>query len=126
MKEIQSFQDLIAWQKAMDSAIYVYQETTDLPADERFGLRGQMRRSAVRIPSTIAEGWGRQSSGDYLRFLKIAQGSLYELVTQSELCRRLAYNGDWKGICSRAEEVGRILHGLIQSIKDCLNHPSEA
>ena len=126
MTEIQSYQDLIAWQKAMDLAVYVYQETAKLPADERFGLRGQMRRSAVRIPSTIAAGWGRQSSGDYLRFLKIAQGSLYELVTQSELCRRLAYNGDWKGICSRAEEVGRILHGLIQSIKDSLNHPCEA
>jgi four helix bundle protein len=123
MNEIQSYRDLIAWQKAMDLPVYVYQETAKLPTDERFGLRGQMRRSAVRIPSTIAEGWGRQSSGDYLRFLKIAQGSLYELVTQSELCRRLEYNGDWAGICSRAEEVGRILHGLGRSVEGSLDHP---
>ncbi len=89
MTQIRSYRDLIAWQKAMDLVVYLYRETAKLPDDERFGLRGQMRRSAVRIPSTIAEGWGRRSTGDYVRFLKIAQGSVYELLTQAELARRL-------------------------------------
>ncbi len=121
MTQIRSYRDLIAWQKAMDVVVYLYRETAKLPDDERFGLRGQMRRSAVRIPSTIAEGWARRSSRDYLRFLRIAQGSVYELLTQSELCRRLAFDGDWDGISSDANEVGRIVYGLARSLENAFD-----
>ncbi len=124
MTQIRSYRDLIAWQKAMDLVVYLYRETAKLPDDERFGLRGQMRRSAVRIPSTIAEGWGRRSTGDYVRFLKIAQGSVYELLTQAELARRLGYDGHWRGICSRTDEVGRIVYGLARSLKGAVDEAS--
>jgi four helix bundle protein len=115
--EVNSYRDLVAWQRGVDLVRAVYEQTKQLPADERYGLIAQMRRCAVSIPSNIAEGWGRHHSPDYIRFLCIARGSTFELCTQAEVCQRLEYDGDWSAIMGACEEIGRILNGLIASLK---------
>lgn len=120
---VNSYTDLIAWQKAMDLVCMTYEITANFPKEERYGLVAQMRRCAVSMPSNIAEGWGRRSSADYVRFLQMACGSSYELVTQGELCRRLNMPGDWFAFKNSCEEVGRILNALITSIRRKNNIP---
>ena len=115
---IRTYRDLIAWQKAMDWVTLIYRETKRLPDDERFGLISQLRRCSVSVPSNIAEGWGRGPTRDYARLLSVARGSLMELATQAEICRRLDFAGGWNTVLTRADEVRRILHGLIESRKD--------
>jgi four helix bundle protein len=114
---IRSFRDLVAWQKGMALVRVTYVETNELPADERFGLTSQMRRCAISIPSNIAEGQGRETGSEYIRFLQIARGSAYELSTQAELCIQLGYGSSFQLILDRSEEVARILNGLIASIR---------
>jgi four helix bundle protein len=87
----QNYQDLLAWQKAMDLVITVYRCTEALPQAELFGLTSQMRRSAVSIPSNIAEGKGRFSAKELVHFLLQARGSLLELETQLLIAYRLGY-----------------------------------
>ena len=116
MTRVRSFRDLIAWQKAMDLVVHSYAESDKLPVDERFGLCTQIRRCAVGIPSNIAEGWGRRSTKEYVRFLSIALGSVFELLTQAELSQRLGFRGDWEGLRFRAEEIGKTIRGLIRSL----------
>lgn len=86
---IQSHKDLIVWKKSMLLVETIYVLTGQLPDDERYGLVSQMRRSAVSIPSSIAEGNRRRSNADYARFLKVADGSAAELETQLLLVQRL-------------------------------------
>src|SRR5688572_16347333 len=85
MAKVRTFRDLIAWQKGKELAKEVYVGTREMPPEERFGLTNQMRRAAVSIPSNIAEGHGRQSRADYLKFLRTSRGSLAELMTQLEI-----------------------------------------
>lgn len=82
MTEIRSHRDLIAWQKAVDLGLEVYRLTRSFPDAERFGLISQLRRAGVSVSSNIAEGYGRGTTADYLRFLRAARGSLYEIDTQ--------------------------------------------
>src|SRR3954468_17242642 len=89
MGEIKTYRDLIAWQKAMELVKTVYRVTVQMPEDERFGLTNQMRRAAVSIPSNIAEGYARQTTADYIKFLKTARGSLSELMTQLQIAFEL-------------------------------------
>jgi four helix bundle protein len=116
---IQSFRDLDVWQRAMDLAAHVYEATQSFPKAEVYGLAGQMRRCAVRVPSNIAEGRGRQSTPDFLKFLSIAYGSLAELQTQIELSERLRYitSDANEGLQERTNEVGRMLNGLMNSLR---------
>ncbi len=88
---ITSYRDLIVWQRSMEVTVKVYELTALLPSDERFGLVSQMRRASTSMPSNIAEGWGRGTSSDqqFLSYLRISRGSLYELETQIELSKRL-------------------------------------
>jgi len=116
-----SFRDLIAWQKSMDLVCRTYEQTKMLPPDERFGLIAQMRRSAVSVASNIAEGWGRHAGAEYIRFLEIARGSAYELSTQCEICMRLAMPGEWGIVVENCEEIGRILNGLMASIRKSMS-----
>lgn len=90
-KIVKSYRDLLIWQKSYSLALELYSDTRSLPPDENFGLRLQMRRAAVIIPSNIAEGWGRESRADYLKFLWIARGSCYELQTQVNLADDLRF-----------------------------------
>jgi len=114
----QAFRDLQVWQRSMQPTIAVYALTKVFPQDERFGLTSQMRRSAVSIPSNIAEGQGRLNVGEFKQFLGIARGSNYEVQTQLELARALGLaNGE---LVENAEglshEVGRMIYALIESL----------
>ena len=121
MKErvIRSYRDLVVWQKAMELVAEIYRLTRAFPADEMFGLVSQLRRAAVSIPSNIAEGYGRTSTGEYKQFLGHARGSLWEVETQILIAQKLGYLGeqDTERLLSLATETGRILHGLLSSLK---------
>jgi four helix bundle protein len=84
---VANYQDLLVWQRSMDIAEQIYRITERLPDKERWGLISQMRRAAVSVPANIAEGYGRQSTGDYRHFLSIGRGSLSELETHMLLCQ---------------------------------------
>jgi len=118
MVEIKTFRDLVVWQRAMELAKEVYKATSILPDSERFGLSSQMRRAAVSIPSNIAEGYARQSHLDYLRFLKVARGSLAELRTQVLLAQELSFLKTQSNLLPLIDETERILAGLIRSLRD--------
>ena len=117
MVMVRTFRDLVAWQKLMALAKLLYRETKVMPADERFGLTSQMRRAAVSIPSNIAEGHARQSRADYIRFLRMARGSLAELATQVELARSLEMMTPSDALSDVLEETDRVLQGLIRSLE---------
>ncbi|MGO9863444.1 MAG: four helix bundle protein [Terriglobales bacterium] len=111
----ESYRNLIAWQKAKTLALNVYRCTRGFPKDEIYGLRSQMRRAAVSVPSNIAEGKGRYSQKEFVQFLYHARGSLLELETQLSIARDLEYIGlpVFESLESETEELGRILNGLI-------------
>ena len=114
MSVIRGYRDLIAWQKSMDLTDGVLDLADMLQRPQTFGLVDQMRRAAVSIPSNIAEGHGRRSRGEYIRFVSIANGSLRELETQLLLVqrRKLASSDEVGGLLTIADEVGRLLTGL--------------
>ena len=113
-----NFERLDVWQKAIDFADLVYKNTRDFPADERFGLTNQMRRAAVSISSNIAEGTSRLSQTDFERFIEIATGSVFEVVSQAFVGRREGFlrEGDFHLLYATAEEIGRMLSGLRKSL----------
>jgi len=108
---------LKAWQFAMDIAVEVYKASERFPTEERFGLTSQMRRSAVSVPSNVAEGAGRNTKKEFINFLQIAQGSLRELDTQLELSKRLEFidEDSWKWLDDKLIEEDKVLSGLIRS-----------
>lgn len=114
-----NYRDLIAWQKAMDLAECVYQVTEAMPPDERFGLIAQLRRAAVSVASNIAEGQGRFTEADFVRFLSIAHGSVREVETQLLLSARLGHvsHGAISEPLELSAEVGRLIAGLARSLK---------
>jgi len=120
MTTITSYRDLDVWNRSMELVIACYRFTDGFPSREQFGLTSQLRRAASSVPSNIAEGHGRSSTGDYLRHLSIAHGSLMELETQLEIARRLGYLPEeaWQGAAAQAGQVGRMLHGLIRRLKE--------
>ena len=107
------YKDLLVWQKSIELVKDVYHLVAQLPASERFNLSDQMKRSAVSIPSNIAEGAGRGSNKDYLRFLYIARGSLRELETQLIIVGELGFYLP-EAILEKVNAVGRMLAGLIR------------
>ena len=115
---VRQYQDLIAWQKAMDLVTSVYRATEEFPRHETFGLRNQIRRAAVSVPFNIAEGQGRDTTRDFLRFLAIARGSLQELETQILIASRLVYINEpnTADLIDGIKEVGRLLRGLSRSL----------
>jgi four helix bundle protein len=115
----QSFRELIVWQRAIQLAVTIYRLTKDFPREELYGLTSQIRRAAVSIPSNIAEGQGRQSTGEFKNFIGIARGSNFELQTQLEIARALKM-GDAKLLEeteSLSHEVGKMLYGMLESLK---------
>ena len=120
---IQTNRDLVAWQRAMDLTRTVYRHTALMPPDERYGLTNQMRRAAVSVPSNIAEGYARQSLQDYLKFLRIARGSLAELMTQLELATSMEMVPLDPNLESLLSETDRVLQFLIKSLERTKPHP---
>jgi len=104
---LQSYRELVAWQRAFALVEQVYAATAHFPPEERFGLIAQTRRCAVSVPSNIAEGYQRGTRKDYIRFVTIAQGSLAELETQLLIAKSLKYvsESDINQVLSASEEV---------------------
>ena len=113
-----SYRDLIIWQKSMDLTKLVYQITYSLPKDEIYGLTSQIRRSAVSIPSNIAEGRGRNSNKEFIRFLQISLGSLYELQTQLELAVSFNYVNNIDIINRLSFEIEKMINSFINSKRE--------
>jgi four helix bundle protein len=118
-----NFEKLEVWQKAIDFADLIYNETRRFPAEERFGLTNQLRRAAVSISSNIAEGSSRSSKTDFARFTEIAAGSVFEAVSQAFISRRQSFLNEqqFRGIYGNAEELSRMLSGLRKSLLSTLN-----
>ena len=114
-----TFRQLVAWQQGMALVTAVYEQTRSFPADEMYGLRSQLRRAAVSIPSNIAEGKGRNSTREYFQYLCRARGSLFELETQLEIAKNLHYlsSETYEALSARSSELARILNGLTAAIQ---------
>lgn len=118
-KEIKSYRDLRVWQAGMDLAEQCCELTKGFPKDEQFGMTSQIRRAAASVPANIAEGYGRESRGDYLKFLRVAQGSLKELETHlllAERCR-ITTTRQTQPILTQCESLGKMLHTLIRRLQ---------
>ena len=117
---IQSYRDLIVWQKAMELVVGCYRLAEIFPKTETYGLASQLRRAAVSIPANIAEGQGREHLGDYLHHLSIANGSLMEVETHLLLAEKLSFltKQQIDPALAATAEVGRMLAGLTRSLKN--------
>lgn len=109
-----NFKELIIWQKSMDLVTDVYKYSTSLPDDQKYGLTSQLLRSAVSIPSNIAEGSGRNSDKEFVRFLNISNGSCCELETQILIARNIQFlpEGIAKDLLNQLKEVQKMNHAL--------------
>ncbi len=118
-----NFEKLDVWQKAIDFADLIYNKTRAFPSDERFGLTNQLRRAAVSISSNIAEGSSRSSKSDFARFVEIATGSVFEVVSQAFIAHRQGFLSEdqFRKIYTDAEELSRMLSGLRKSLLSTLN-----
>lgn len=116
--QIKSHRDLIAWQKAMDLVVLIYECTAGFPRHELYGLTSQIRRAATSIPANIAEGQGRRSKAEFGQFLGNARGSLLELDTHLEVALRLKYltPAQHERIHQHVTELGKIINGLLRSL----------
>ncbi len=110
------YRENIGWEKSMLLVIEVHKFTESLPNYQKYILFQQMYRSAISIPSNIAEGYGRSTKLDYARFVDIALGSTRELQTQLEICERVGY-GSTTHLVEQGEEVAKILYGLAKSLR---------
>jgi four helix bundle protein len=112
---INSYKDLVVWQRAMDLAVATYVLTKSWPKEELYGLTSQIRRSAISVPANIAEGYGRDNRGSYQQFLRIAQGSLKEFETHLQIAERIGLttrdHASEKLLAS--ESIGKMLRQLI-------------
>jgi len=111
------FQDLIVWQKAHEFVLLIYRYSESFPKSELYGLTSQVRRSAVSVPSNIAEGFKKRTKPDKVRFLNIAQGSLEECRYYLILTKDLDY-GDTSKLMGKLEEVSKLLEAYLSSIPD--------
>jgi len=114
---IERFEQLEVWQVAHLLVLGVYKATLALPSDEKFGLVSQMRRAAVSVPANIAEGFKRRGQQDRAHFYNMAEASLEESRYYFILCRDLGYKVEFEVMAKQADQVSRMLHGLIKSVK---------
>ena len=114
---VKRYEDLVAWQKAMQLAKMVYGIQKRLPKEEVYGLGDQIRRAAVSIPSNIAEGFGRDTEKEFRHFLSIARGSLFETKTQLQLAESLGYLTIDSEMLALFSEVAKLINGLVRSLK---------
>jgi len=118
MSQIKSYKELIVWQKSMVLVSDIYKVSASFPDSEKFGLTSQMRRASVSIPSNIAEGWGRLSRKNYIQFLRISRGSLFELETQLLITKELNYISDVEIINNLITEISKMLNSLIKKLEE--------
>lgn len=115
---MKTYRDLEVWQKSMTLVAEIYKISKSFPKDEIYGITSQMRRCAISIPSNIAEGYGRNSTNEYIHFLRIASGSLCELQTQLEISKNLNYlnKNDFDKLYESSREIERMLSSLIRKL----------
>jgi four helix bundle protein len=108
---MKTYTELFVWQKSMELVTTIYRETRNFPKEEVYGLTSQIRRCAVSIPSNIAEGFGRKSQQDFIRFLKISMGSLFELQTLLRIAKNLEYieESEFNTVFEETREIERML-----------------
>ena len=116
---MKTFRDLLIWQNSIELVTKIYQETKQFPEDEKYGLVTQLRRSAVSIPSNIAEGYGRNSKREFSRYLHIAMGSLFEVQTQIEIAQNLKYLKEetFLALFESSREIERMMSSFINTLK---------
>ena len=117
-KKITSYKDLEVWKKGIVLVKNVYSLTNKFPSSELYGLTSQIRRSVVSVPANIAEGWGRESSKNFVQFLKVSRGSLYELDTILTIATEtnLITEKEKETINNQIEEQSKMLNSLIRKI----------
>ena len=115
---VAGYQDLLVWQGSMDLVERVYRLTASFPRSEQWELTSQMRRAVISVPSNIAEGYGRQATGEYRHHLSIGRGSLLELETQVLLSKRLKYlqPSDADSVITEIEQISKMLATLISKL----------
>ncbi|GGG44884.1 four helix bundle protein [Bizionia arctica] len=113
-----SYRDLIVWQKSVTMVTLVYKISANFPKDEKFGLTSQLKRSSISISSNIAEGYGRNYTKEYTRFLQIARGSLYEMQTQLQIAVNLRFieEANLEDITNLSIEIEKMLNTLIKKL----------
>jgi four helix bundle protein len=118
--DIKSYRDLRVWQEAMNLAALCYALTRKFPKEEMFGMTSQIRRAAASIAANIAEGHGRELSGSFVQFLRIAQGSLKEVETHLLLSERVGLSTEVsiKPAVEKCDEIGKMLRSLIRAIQE--------
>ena len=116
--KVGGYKDLLVWRKGIELVKEIYRMTKSFPADERFGLVSRMRRAAVSIPSSIAEGQARKTTGEFVQFLSQAEGSLAELDTQLILAVELGYSNTTQVACATGlvSELKRMLNALRRAL----------
>jgi four helix bundle protein len=116
---LDSYRDLLVWQKAMEFVVETYRFSSRFPREELYGLTSQLRRASVSVPSNISEGYGRASRKEYVQFLFVAQGSLKETETQIMLAEMLGYASKdaTKSLLEKSAVVGKLLGGLIRALR---------
>lgn len=118
MGKIESYKDLLIWQRSIDLTVKVYDLIKDLPESEKYALSQQIKRCAVSIPSNIAEGWGRKSDKSFSYFLSVSKGSLFELNTQLIIASKLEYISkiNAEDIEKEIDELGKMINSLMNKI----------
>ncbi|PIU41468.1 MAG: four helix bundle protein [Candidatus Omnitrophica bacterium CG07_land_8_20_14_0_80_42_15] len=116
MEKIKDFKDLKVWQKSHELALEIYKTTVKFPPEEKFGLVSQMRRASVSIAANIAEGFAKRGKKDKMNFYNISQGSLQELKYYLILTKDLNYTENLENCWKFADEIGKMLNGLITSV----------
>jgi four helix bundle protein len=122
-KKMTSYRDLDVWKRGVNLVTELYRLTSDFPNSELYGITNQIRRAAVSVPANIAEGWGRESSKNYVQFLRTSRGSLFELETLITIANNLDYLSpdQSSGIRKEIDELGRMLNTIIQKINTRIN-----
>lgn len=116
---ITSYRDLLVWQASIELAVSSYELTATFPREELYGMSSQIRRSATSVAANIAEGHGRDSTGQFIQYLRISQGSIKELETHIIICGRvgLLSPDSCHLVLGRCDEIGRMLRSLIRSLE---------
>lgn len=122
---MKTYRELIAWQKGIELVLLVYTVTKSFPREELYALADQLKRSSVSVPSNIAEGYGRHTDNDFIRFLNISRGSLFELQTQLEISFRLEFlnSQEYEKLMSLAIEIDKMLNSLVSKTKQRYSKP---
>ncbi len=119
MGKVNSYKELIVWQKLIDLVVHIYELLKLFPENEKFALSQQIKKSSISIPSNIAEGWGRKTEKSFDYFLSVTRGSLYELQTQVLIAAKLNYISmdDSTDIDNKIDEIGKMTNALMKKLK---------